>query len=196
MDTDSKDVRDWMFRLLMFEAEADHFRSAGIQIGADQSATERSLLEETLDPFAIALRNEALRMARLYALLYCFENSVRSLIRDRLQERHGLSWWTEKIPKKVRVFAEARQNEAQKASWLVGEKRDVLGFIEFGHLADIVSSNWDDFSDLIPSQQWLKQRLEELEKSRHFIAHNRLLLPDEFRRIEMYVADWNRTVGL
>ena len=41
-----------------------------------------------------------------------------------------------------------------------------------------------------------KQRLDELEKARNFIAHNRLLLSSEFQRIEMYVSDWNRVVGL
>ena len=196
MKTSSSDVREWMFRLLMFEADAEQFRSAGIRIGADESDSERSLLDETLDPFGVGLRNEALRMTRVYALIYCFENSVRSLIRDRLQERDGLNWWQTRVPKKVRDFAESRQKDAGATSWLEGEKRDVLGFVEFGHLADLITNNWDDFSDLIPSQPWLKQRFDELEKTRNFIAHNRLLQRGEFSRIEMYVADWNRQVGL
>ena len=182
MTTKRKDVRDWMFRRLLFEAEAEEFRSAGIRIGADESEVERSLLNETLDPFGVDLRNEALQMTRLYALIYCFENSVRSLINERLRELHGTSWWTKKAPRKIRDFAESRRNEAQATSWLEGQKRDVLGFIEFGHLADLVIANWDDFSDLVPSQHWLKQRFDELEKTRNFIAHNRLLQPGEFQR--------------
>lgn len=71
-----------------------------------------------------------------------------------------------------------------------------MGFIQFGHLADIITNNWGDFSDLVPTQHFLKQRFEEMEKARNFIAHNRLLLPGEFARLEMYVADWNRQVGL
>jgi hypothetical protein len=42
----------------------------------------------------------------------------------------------------------------------------------------------------------VKQRLDELEKTRHFIAHNRVLLPSEYQRVYMYIADWNRVVGL
>jgi hypothetical protein len=38
--------------------------------------------------------------------------------------------------------------------------------------------------------------LDELEKARNFVAHNRLLQAGEFQRIEMYVNDWNRMVGL
>ena len=194
--TKNRDVRDWMFRHLMFEAEADGFRSAGIRIGTDDSQVERSLLEETLDPFSVELRNDALRMTRLYALIYCFEDSVRSLLSERLQEQHGSKWWTMKVPNRIREKAEKRQQDAQKNSWLEGEKQDVLEFVDFGQLADIIIENWDDFSDLIPSQHWLKQRFDELEQTRNFIAHNRLLQPTEFQRIEMYVADWNRTVGL
>ncbi|MCY3941333.1 MAG: Swt1 family HEPN domain-containing protein [Gammaproteobacteria bacterium] len=192
----SKDVRDWMFRRLMFEAEADQFRSAGIRVGADESGTERSLLDETLDPFSVDLRNEGLRMTRLYALLYCFENSVRSLIRERLEEGHGRSWWADKAPKKIKEAAESRQKEARSTSWLEGQKQDVLGFVDFGHLADLITNNWDDFADLVPTQHWLKQRFDEIEKARNFIAHNRLLQPGEFQRVEMYIADWNRQVGL
>lgn len=128
--------------------------------------------------------------------MYCFENSVRSLINERLQERHGQSWWDDKVPKKVKDLAESRQNEAQSTSWLEGQKLDVLSFVDFGHLADFITNNWDDFSDLVPTQHWLKQRFDELEKARNFIAHNRLLQPGEFQRIEMYIADWNRVVGL
>lgn len=76
------------------------------------------------------------------------------------------------------------------------KSKTCLAFVDFGHLADVITNNWDDFSDLVPSQHWLKQRFDELEKARNFIAHHRLLQPAEFQRIEMYVADWNRVVGL
>jgi len=185
-----------MFRGLMFEADAERFRAGGIRVGADQKDAERSLLEETLAPFGVDERNDALRMARLYALIYCFENAVRSLIGGRLEEHHGAAWWTSKVPQKVRDFAEQRQKDALENSWLEGQSKDPMGFIQFGHLADIITNNWEDFSDLVPSQHFLKQRFDELERARNFIAHNRLLLPGEFARLEMYVADWNRQVGL
>ncbi|MFC5523053.1 Swt1 family HEPN domain-containing protein [Polaromonas jejuensis] len=193
---DSRDLRDWLFRGLMFEAEADRFRLAGIRVGADTEASERTLFADQLAPFGVDLRGEALRMARLYALLYCFENSVRELVTQRLRERHGEDWWTQKVPRKVQEFATTRQKDAKDNSWLEGHTKDPLSFVQFGHLSDIIIANWDDFSDLISSQHWLKQRLDELERARNFIAHNRYLLPAEFQRIEMYVNDWNRMVGL
>ena len=192
----SNEIRDFLFRGLMFEAEAERFRKAGIRIGANIEETEKRLIEESLNPFSIDLRNEALRMCRLYALIYCFENSIRMLIKERLIEKHGTNWWEKRVSKTVKDFAQKRKDDSVKNSWLDGQKKELLTFVEFGHLADIITNNWEDFSDLIPTQHWLKQRMDELEKARNFIAHNRYLLNTEFQRIEMYINDWNRMVGL
>lgn len=190
-----RDLRDFLFRGLMFEAEASRFQAAGIQVGADQRQAEERLLSEALAPFGVQRRNQALEMARLYALLHCFENEVRDLIRETLEEKEGAGW-AEKLPQKVLDFARGRQEKATAESWLEGEKEDLLGFVDFGHLAAIIIDKWAHFEELIRSQFWLKQRMEELEKARNFIAHNRVLLPSEFQRIYMYIADWNRQVGL
>lgn len=190
----TKDLRDFLFRGLMFESEAGTFQGAGIQVGADQSEAEEKLLSEALTPFPVGRRNQALEMARLYSVLFCFENEVRDFIRETLTEKDGTDW-LQKIPAKIREHGESRREAALKDSWLEGEKTDLLGFVEFGHLAQIIIAKWDYFQ-VIPSQHWLKQRMDEMEKVRHFIAHNRMLLPSEFQRLYMYIADWNRVVGL
>lgn len=191
----NKDVRDFLFRGLMFEAESERFRRAGIQIGADSTEAEESLLKEALAPFSIARRNSALEMARLFAVLFCFENEIRDFIRDILEEAEGQDW-LDKLPPKIKEHAESRREAALKDSWLEGEKADLLGFVDFGQLAQIIIVKWDSFQDIVPTQHWLKQRMDELEKSRNFIAHNRMLLPSEFQRLYMYIADWNRVIGL
>jgi hypothetical protein len=191
----TKDLRDYLFRGLMFEAEASQFQSAGIQVGADTKQAEERLLSEALSPFNVLSRNNALEMARLYAVLHCFENEVRALIRETLEEKEGPDW-LDKLPKKVKDFADSRQKTAFEDSWLEGEKSDLLGFVDFGHLTSIIVEKWAHFESIVPSQHWLKQRMDELEKVRNFIAHNRMLLPSEFARLYLYIADWNRGVGL
>lgn len=189
-------LRSWLFRSLMFEAESEKFRQAGVRVGVDEEQAEESLLAEALAPFPLLTRNEAVRMARLYALMYCFENSVRDLIRVRMSEKES-DWWSGSgVPKRVRDTAESRMTDSEKNSWLEGESTDVLGFVDFGGLCDIITSNWADFDNLVPTQHWLRQRLDELERARNFIAHNRILSEPEFHRIEMYIGDWNRQVGL
>jgi len=101
-----------------------------------------------------------------------------------------------KVTTKIKQNAESRQKIALKDSWLDGDKLDIFGFADFGDLAKIITDNWDDFQDIIPTQAWLTQRMTELEKARHFVAHNRLLQPTEFQRIYMYVSDWNKVIGI
>jgi hypothetical protein len=87
-------------------------------------------------------------------------------------------------------------DQRAKNGWLEGEKGDLLQHVLFGHLADIITNAWEDFDDLIPSQHWIRQRMDDLEEARNFLAHNRMLLAAEFARIETYVGDWNRQVGV
>lgn len=190
-------MRDFVFRGLLFESEAEKFRKAGIDVGIDLGATEERLMLEALSPFGIQRRNNAVEMARLYAVLHAFENEIRSLIRDTLEEKIGAGWWTSPgVPNKVRTSAESRQTTALKDAWLEGAKSDLLEYVDFGHLADIIIQNWEHFKEVMPSQSWISQRMNELEKARNFIAHNRMLLPSEFQRIYMYVSDWNKVIGL
>src|SRR5437867_1150815 len=99
----------------MFEAEASAFQAAGIQVGADATEAEEHLLAEALAPFPVQLRNNALEMARLYAVLFCFENEVRDFVRQTLHEKEGEDW-QEKIPPKVKEHAEGRMATATKDS--------------------------------------------------------------------------------
>jgi Abi-like protein. len=184
-----------MFRGLSFESEAARFQAAGIQVGADAGQAEERLLSDALTPFGVSLRNQAIEMGRLYIVLHCFENALRGLIRETLQEKEGVDWLT-KLPVGVMKFAQQRQKDAVKDSWLEGEKSDLLGFVDFGQLADIITQKWEFFEDIIPSQHWLKQRMDEMENVRNYIAHHRMLLPSEFQRMYMYIADWNRVIGL
>ena len=132
----------------MLESEAERFQSAGIQIGASASNSDQLLLAEALAPFSVSRRNNALEMARLYALLHCFENEVRSLIRDTLLEKEGPDWWA-KLSSRVRNHAESRQKTAFKDSWLEGEKEDSLGYVDFGMLATIMVEKWEYFESII-----------------------------------------------
>ena len=191
------EIRDFVFRGMLFESESETFRRAGIRVGADLGQSEERLLLEALSPFGVKRRNDALEMARLYAVLHAFENEVRSLIRDTLDDTVGPNWWgTESVPYKVKGSAESRQKTAEKDSWLEGAKGDRLEFVDFGDLAAIIIQNWEHFKDTMPSQDWIRQRMTEIEKARNFVAHNRMLLPSEFQRIYMYISDWNKVVGL
>jgi hypothetical protein len=86
----------------------------------------------------------------------------------------------------VRARASGQQSDAQRprssapASKRAGwewKAAGLLGFIDFGHLEQIIIAKWDFFKDVIPTEHWLKQRMDELEKCRNFIARNRYSCP-------------------
>jgi hypothetical protein len=47
------------------------------------------------------------------------------------------------LPPKIKEQAESRRDIALKDSWLEGEKSDLLGFVDFGHLGQIIITKWD-----------------------------------------------------
>ncbi len=115
----------------------------------------------------------------------------------RCDWQHGLEWSQRRVGETVRVgmIDVVLKDEAHlrvKDGAVLGH----LGFIEFGDLAQIIIDKCEHFQGVIPTQHWLTQRMDEMEKVRNFIAHNRMLLPSEFQRRYMYIADWNRVIGV
>ena len=60
----------------------------------------------------------------------------------------------------------------------------------------IILNNWAHFEDLFDSQDWVKVRFGDMEKSRNVIAHNNVLEDAELERTRLYLQDWARIAGL
>ncbi len=105
---------------------------------------------DNLDQFSFAVRVEARRMARVYELLFCFENSVRELIEDRLKEAHGVQTWsTRGVPEDIRLSAERLKDKEQQTPWHGPRGGTLLAFVDFPILARIITENWEHFEDLL-----------------------------------------------
>ena len=190
------ELRAWLFRALTFETEAEQFRSAGIRIGVGADLEAAANWDALLGSFGLKVRSEALRMAGLYALLYCFENAIRDLVVERLQEVHGEDWWKQRVSAAIQKATQSVYDNATTNAWLDGAKGRLIDFATFGQLVKIIVENWEDFKYIIPTQAWLNQKMNEIEDVRNFIAHSRLLSSREFDRMALYIEDWNRQVGL
>jgi hypothetical protein len=135
-------------------------------------------------------------MARLYVAFFCFENSVRELVAQKLRDSHGDIWWDTKVPQPIRKKVEDRKKREQKNKWHQPRSRSNINYTDFGDMPGIILNNWSDFEDLFDSQEWVKSRFSEMEKSRNVIAHNNVLEDAEIDRIRLYLQDWARIVGL
>jgi hypothetical protein len=193
--TENNDIRAWLFRALAFETEADEFRLAGIRVGASVNESSDDELSEILAPFAVSMRTDAIANSRLFAIIFCFENSVRKLVEQRLEETHGTDWWTKCVAGSVRSAAEKVKSNAVSNAWLDGVTVGMVSFLTFGQLKKVIIDNWTDFEDLIPTQSWLNQKMDEIESVRNYVAHSRKVSTRELERLLLYMADWNQQVG-
>jgi hypothetical protein len=83
-------MRLFGMRNLLLEAELAKLEATGIDLGHVATLQRHQLVDVEL--FDRDIRVEAERMADLYVLYYSLENTVRRLISERLQEKHGPTW--------------------------------------------------------------------------------------------------------
>jgi Swt1-like HEPN len=188
------------------QVQAFLFRAATTN-GRVQEMIERGeLLEPTspaavtvptlLDDFSFAIRLEAKRMADVYQLLFCFENSVRELIEDRLKEAYSVeTWWEEGVPEHIRDGAEKLKVKEKKTPWHGPRGGTMLAFVDFPVLADVIIGSWEHFEDLLGKREWVTSLFDEMNQSRRAVAHTGVLSQFDGERMELRVNDWLRAVG-
>jgi hypothetical protein len=181
------------FKGLLLDAEIARLEEAGNLPKAKEGSVGAPLLGQFEEFFSREMQDTAEKMAYVYAIYHCFENLVRDLVASRLQERKGIDWWTS-VPDKVRKRVEQKRTEIESNQWHQSVFEGNIDLTLFGDLASIIIQEWDEFDDLFPSQGWVKQRLDELERSRNVIAHGNVLPETEIKRIEQYLSDWIRQV--
>lgn len=159
-------------------------------------AAERADLAKTLsyDFLDADLLNDAERMAVVYSAVHAFENMVRQLVMKVMAEAHGENWW-DKVPEKIRKKVSTRMKEDANFRWHGRRGASEILYCDFGDLASIIVSNWEQFEDLIVRQEWAKQLLGALERSRNIIMHGGVIDKEDVERIGMNIRDWIRQVG-
>lgn len=137
------------------------------------------------------------RMAVVYAAIATFENQVRKFVSRTLLEKVGEDWWEHAIPEGIRKKAESRQLEEEKIRWHTARGDEPLNYTDFGELISIIvqSTNWVHFQPHLQQQEWVKQILKTLERSRNVITHSGELANEDIERIGSSIRDWVKQVG-
>jgi len=173
---------------LILETELARLENT-IDIGHHETLKKEELVDVEL--FQINILKKARKMADFYVLYYCIENSIRSLISERMTEKYGATWWENKVPANVKTEVRNRQ-EQEKDTPMSIRSSDPLTYTTFGELIDIFNSNWFDFTDTIRSQKAMQATLAQLNKLRGVIAHSCDLNDDEIIRFKLLIKDWLR----
>ncbi len=188
-------LQNFVFKGLLLHSTFDELDALGASVGLP--ATEAAPLDEeiSLDDFSVAIRMQAIKMATLYQAFFCFENSVRELVEQRLAENLGADWWAKGTTAGIREKVEKRRGKEAANRFHSPRGESDIAYADFGDLSLMIKNNWALFEDLFPDQDWVTTRLSDLELSRNVIAHNGVLSGREITRITLYLKDWVMQVG-
>jgi hypothetical protein len=190
----SDELYAFAFRGLLSEEALDktgRLRKASLSDHLDEEIAKR-LPIESFDEDLVA---RARKMAVVYVAIAAFENSVREFVSKVLLEAMGENWWSQAVSEKIRTKAESRRAEESKIRWHTPRGDEPINYTEFGDLGSIMSQNWDLFVDYVHDQDWMRQIISTVERSRNVIMHSGDLGLQDVERIATSIRDWIRQVG-
>jgi len=138
---------------------------------------------------------DAGRMARVYPVLYVFENSVREFVDGHLIKTYGSDWWHEDkiVSREVRRTVEiARNAEAINRAHTSRRARPIY-YTTLGDLVNIVGSEKGAKvfkKPMFPRSTWFPELVHSAEVSRNIVAHMNPIQARDVRRLEDSLRDW------
>lgn len=130
-------------------------------------------------------------MAEFYQIFYMLENDIRQLVHGVLVETYEDDWWGKHVPDTVRSYAKANKDKESKEG-LPPRSKNLIDYLTFGHLGEIIKANWDIFAGLFPNCEIerLEKVISRLNIARGPIAHCGYLPEDEVVRLKLAIRDW------
>jgi hypothetical protein len=180
-------IRLFAMSNLQLESDLARLEASGLEIAHARTLRRDEIVD--LELFEADLRRQARRMADFYVLYYCLENSIRRLIKGRLESKFGVNWWESSVPDEIRRQVAEKQGR-EKESVMEIRSDDPLLYTNFGELVVILDKNWDLFSDTIRSKKAMQQTLGQFNLIRNVIAHSCELVDNDIMRLKLLVNDW------
>lgn len=168
----------------------------GTKLGSKQLVIELGKGLKVTDPLLPnQLVNEAIQMANVYPVVYVLENSVRNLISHVMTARHSDKWWDQKVGWTIKKNVQTRIEKEDKNRWHGKRGAHPIFYTDIEDLKSIIITNWSDFKDIFPNQQWVTVRIDEIGMSRNVVAHNNPLGKRDIQRLKLYLDDWTRQIS-
>ncbi|MGB3478060.1 MAG: Swt1 family HEPN domain-containing protein [bacterium] len=140
--------------------------------------------------FPDGLREKAENMAKHYKILFCLENSMRNLISDILEQKHGVDWWDKCVSQKIKDDVNLlRRREIEMG--ITARSPFNIDYITFGDLKVIVDENWKDFTSILVDKKAYNKIMSIFNALRGPIAHCCATISEvEQKRLEVAMSDW------
>jgi hypothetical protein len=175
----------------------DELRSIEQQYNIELGHVPPNIKQSALEyypQFEKEVRQQAASMAQYYELFYCLEQSARKLITETMEEAEGGDWWENKVPQAIRDYVKKLMQDELDMGITQRSER-AIDYTTFGHLLDIVTSNWANFDPIFTSRPALQRIVKNLNMLRGPIAHCCPMSEDEIDRLVLTVKDWFRLIG-
>lgn len=189
----SSKFKEFIFNGLLLQEDFQVLEKEGISVKSSSDFSQVSRVIET--DFSPKIWYNAIDMSSVYQAIFCIENTLRTFIVERMSERHGLDWWMQTVPKKIKDDVDRLKAKEEKNKFFSSRADSEIGYTMLVNLGQIIINNWDDFSDIIPSQAWLTSRMYDLEMARNIVMHTGILPQIEIERITSIVRDILRQIG-
>lgn len=186
-------LRQFVFNGLLLQNSLETLEKEGINVRKSGDLEPVSRVVEA--DFSPKIWHDANNMASVYQAIFCIENTIRSFIVERMSERYGLNWWEEKVSTGIKRDVTKLKEKEAKNKFFSSRSDSEIGYTMMGNLGQIITDNWEDFSDIIPNQAWLNSRMQDLEMARNIVMHTGVLPQDEIERITSIVRDILRQIG-
>jgi hypothetical protein len=186
-------LKKMVFEGMLCRSSLEALQGEGLDVLGGSACAVVERIEEV--GFTPTLVYQAQKMAAVYTMFFCIENGVREFIQERLTERAGPDWWDSCVSPRITKNVESLKSREEKHRYTTPRSTQLIGYTLFGDLADIIISNWEHFSDVLPDQSWLQSRFKDLETLRNTIMHTGTLPEIEIERVESIARDWLRQVG-
>ncbi len=131
------------------------------------------------------------KMAELYLVIHCLENSVRRFIETTLSDT-DINWWNSIKNAELEKKLNDRKTKELKNKWLSPRGTvSPLYYLDWSDLVKVIRKKEEIFIDKIGDLKFVELRLEELERTRNIIAHNGILPnEDDYNMLILYFKNW------
>ena len=160
----------------------------GFSLVGLQNKNEQESIE-ILQAFPEQLLKESHDMSSCYQILYCFENDLRKIINDVMEDSFGTNWWKQKVRNNIKTDVRKRQ-EAEKNSVFFARVDDPLYFTTLGELKEIISDNYDAFANHFRSQKFVEELLFQINRLRIVVGHNCMLEEMDMTTLRQNIERW------
>jgi len=145
----------------------------------DLAIISDQILDKTGICYPYDLYEKGTEMAEVYLYIYHIENTLRIFI-DTVGgvNLNFTSNLTHKILK--------RKKEESLHKWRTFRGNSDLFYLDIKDLGTLITNNWEIFKAYFPSQEWIKQKIDEIGECRNCIAHNSYIGEDEKALLKVY----------